>query len=762
MLRLNLSILNKISIIVLVPFLLILYFSILDINEKLQVLDEVNDIEQLSLLSVKLSSLIHETQKERGATGVYMGGDGIGFKTELDKQRKLTDLKRANFDYFVNNFNSELFGSEFKLSYDSMLTHLGKLDEHRIHVDNLGTTDQEGIDYYTQLNAKMLDVIGHISKLSTNAHVSTLIASYVNFLKAKEKAGIERAVGSVFFAADKFSKGQLEYYNSLIVSQDTFFSVFATFATNEHYDLFLKKMSEQVVTDVQKMRDTATKSETEDELLSDLWIQMGYGGAIYNFKNYILRGEQKYIDKFNSEYKETIKIINELNSLETSNNYKKTRLKIVRETFDAYDNNLKVAMVMKEEGATISEIDFLVKIDDAPALSALNGLIEFENFNLDATLWFRLMTEKINLLKDVEDKIASDLQFSVRDIREKAVMSLYFSIALIFLIVFIGFLTFYLSRSITRPILKLKEDAQLIGKGKFGIKIDTSASDEIGDLAKSFKGMKEDLQTSSDKLLKAHKLLEYEKKSVEEKVVRRTKELTDAKSEIEKILKQKIEFINQLSHDLRTPLVPIMSLLPIAIKNIKNKSIKKDIEISLRNAKYLKGLVTETLSLARLDSGTVEFYYSKTNIKKLIDDILIDNKTIFINAKIQATSKIKNNVYVLCDALRIREVIQNLHSNAIKFMPDGGKLRIDCKKRVDDVIIFIKDTGLGVNKSDIDKIFNEFYKSDKSRHNMTNLGLGLAICQRIIEKHNGKIWAESKGSGKGTTISFTLPLYQKA
>jgi len=120
-------------------------------------------------------------------------------------------------------------------------------------------------------------------------------------------------------------------------------------------------------------------------------------------------------------------------------------------------------------------------------------------------------------------------------------------------------------------------------------------------------------------------------------------------------------------------------------------------------------------------------------------------------------NKIKDNLVVKADKLRLEELFDNLMVNAVKYSPKGGIITIDAKEDRDFVRISIKDTGIGMNEDQLNHIFKEFYKTDQSRHDFDSSGLGLPICKSIVEKHGGKIWAESSGLGKGTKMEFTIP-----
>ena len=119
-------------------------------------------------------------------------------------------------------------------------------------------------------------------------------------------------------------------------------------------------------------------------------------------------------------------------------------------------------------------------------------------------------------------------------------------------------------------------------------------------------------------------------------------------------------------------------------------------------------------------------------------------------------NKISEKMVIQADRIYFEELITNLLTNTIKYTPYGGTVILNAKKRKDSVTISIKDSGIGMTREQIHLMFDEFYKADESRHELNSSGLGLSICKKIVERHGGKIWAESPGLGKGTTIHFTL------
>jgi len=241
-------------------------------------------------------------------------------------------------------------------------------------------------------------------------------------------------------------------------------------------------------------------------------------------------------------------------------------------------------------------------------------------------------------------------------------------------------------------------------------------------------------------------------KNLEEKVQDKTKE-------IKHLLNQKDEFITQLSHDLKTPLTPLMVLLPMLKEKTKTQKDKEAFEVVIRNVFFMKDLVKKTIDLAKLNSDKINFSLESLNITEEIKIVIKNNQILFKQNHIKIINKIKNPIKVRADKLRLVEIINNLITNAIKYTPhDGGKIIIDAVENENMVTISIKDTGIGMNPKQQKQIFDEFFKADHSRHNLDSSGLGLTITKKIVEKLGGQIWVKSKGKGKGSTFYFTLPM----
>jgi len=251
----------------------------------------------------------------------------------------------------------------------------------------------------------------------------------------------------------------------------------------------------------------------------------------------------------------------------------------------------------------------------------------------------------------------------------------------------------------------------------------------------------------------AEKKLHQLNVSLEQKVQERT-------AEIEKLLKQKDEFIGQLGHDLKTPLSPINALLPLVRKKENNEQSIKYLDLAIKNVNYMKNLIEKTLKLALINSTSFKLDIEDTNAYEIIDRV-IQNRNHCLkeyNKDIKIENLIEKNIVIEADKLRFEELVDNIISNACKYSPHGGKVTIKAEREENKIRFSVKDEGQGMIKEQIEKIFDEFYKVDESRHDFHSTGLGLSICKRIVEKHGGNIWVESPGIDKGSIFYFTFIL----
>jgi len=240
---------------------------------------------------------------------------------------------------------------------------------------------------------------------------------------------------------------------------------------------------------------------------------------------------------------------------------------------------------------------------------------------------------------------------------------------------------------------------------------------------------------------------------LEERVDQRTEE-------IKQLLEQKDAFVNQLSHDLKTPLTPLVALLPMVAERTEDVESKKMLDLIMNNVDYMRNLTERTLQLAQLNSPEVSLRVEKVDLASEIRNTIESLSSVFKENGIEIVNNTTTPLDIEADRMLIKELIHNLVSNTIKYTNGDGVVTFESFLKDDNVEISIKDTGIGMTIEQQKRIFEEFYKADDSRSDRSSTGLGLTICKRIVENHGGSIRAESQGSGHGTSVHFTLPIRQ--
>jgi signal transduction histidine kinase len=240
-----------------------------------------------------------------------------------------------------------------------------------------------------------------------------------------------------------------------------------------------------------------------------------------------------------------------------------------------------------------------------------------------------------------------------------------------------------------------------------------------------------------------------------------------SKEELEKVSKAlkrteqvKSTFTNIAAHELQTPLVPIIGYAQLLIdKKLPPQKVKEYAEVIHQNARREKDLVRDLLDISKLEAGEMKFEMEDVNITSILHQAVTDLslEAQQKNIKLKCTLQ-KSLPPVHGDTQRLTQVITNLISNALKFT-EKGSITLTAKRGTDTIQVSVTDTGMGIKKEDIPKLFTKFVQTqDYTTRKTRGTGLGLAICKEIVQAHKGKLWVESKGVGKGATFRFTLPV----
>ena len=314
---------------------------------------------------------------------------------------------------------------------------------------------------------------------------------------------------------------------------------------------------------------------------------------------------------------------------------------------------------------------------------------------------------------------------SVKDLTGTYREFYYLIIAFIVLVIIVAW--FLLKNWLTDPIRELTQAADDISKGDLSRRININTGGiEIDELAANMNQM-------------AMKLDED---------FRRIKRMEKVRS----------EFLGNVTHELKTPISSISGYIETLLEGaIKDENVNLGfLERSLENVQRLEDLVTDLVEISRIETGELRMNFEYFNIHDLLNDLFKDahQRNSNKNLKIQLEVPDKK-LFIYGDKSRLDQVIANLLSNAMRYT-DQGQIRIKVMRRDNELIFSIRDTGIGISRKALSRIFERFYRTDKARDRRKGgTGLGLAISKHIIEAHGSHIYVDSL-KGKGSTFSFGI------
>jgi signal transduction histidine kinase len=268
-----------------------------------------------------------------------------------------------------------------------------------------------------------------------------------------------------------------------------------------------------------------------------------------------------------------------------------------------------------------------------------------------------------------------------------------------------------------------------LASGDFAKRVDVPNRDELGELAAS-------LNRTSAELGRLYK-------------------------QVETANQHKSEFLANMSHELRTPLNAIIGFSEVLSERMFGELNEKQAEYIgdiLQSGQHLLSLINDILDLSKIEAGRMELEFSDFDLPSTIEQTVMLVRERAVRRGITLGRAIDERLgSIRADERKVKQVLLNLLSNALKFTPEGGK--IDVRAAVNDGVaeISVTDTGVGISPEDQEAVFEEFRQVGSASKKVEGTGLGLAISRRFIALHGGKIWVTSQ-VGTGSTFAFTLPL----
>lgn len=250
---------------------------------------------------------------------------------------------------------------------------------------------------------------------------------------------------------------------------------------------------------------------------------------------------------------------------------------------------------------------------------------------------------------------------------------------------------------------------------------------------------------------------------VREKIEKLATDLESANERLQELDRQKSEFVSLASHQLRGPLTAIKGYASMLLEgdfgNLTGE-IKDSIEKIFKSTQDLVVLVGDYLDVSRIEQGRMQYDFTTFNIKELVENVVNELKPSIEMAKLSIQFDYESagvNYLINGDKGKIKQVIGNVIDNSIKYTPHGGIHVWITHKDMNKVLISISDTGVGIRKEVLPRLFEKFTRApDASKTNIMGTGLGLYVAKKMIEAHHGRIWADSAGQDKGSTFFIEL------
>ena len=239
------------------------------------------------------------------------------------------------------------------------------------------------------------------------------------------------------------------------------------------------------------------------------------------------------------------------------------------------------------------------------------------------------------------------------------------------------------------------------------------------------------------------------------------REIADKSAQLEAASRHKSEFLANMSHELRTPLNAIIGFSEILTEKMFGDVNEKQTEYLqdiLESGRHLLSLINDILDLSKIEAGRMELALTDFDLPSAIENALILVRERASRRGITLGRTIDERLEMIrADERKVKQVLLNLLSNALKFTPEGGRVDVSARLHDDSAEISVTDTGVGIAPEDQEAVFEEFRQVGTAARKVEGTGLGLALVRKIIELHGGRIWVRSQ-VGVGSTFTFTLPL----
>lgn len=490
----NLSIRQRLLIILTAPFFGVLFFSSQMILDSRQTYLKTTHFDSYFKVMNASYDLIHELQKERGLSAIYLGKTNEESKKNLQLQQKSTDEKLGDYLGLTLKSKIKVFPEKLIQSMVSAKEDLDLIKTTRHKILNTSMQTLDAIKYYSQSNMKLLDYGKLISRYALTSKIGRNLFS-INFIhQAKEKSGVIRAKIAGGLAKKYFSFSLMEETIQLLNIEDTNIQYFRNSLQGQTRRDFETRLDSDSFKLVRNVANRIQDRQNRIQYANDISGTVGYGGVIHLFKNYVLRKTDKYKLRFMDKLSHLKEIIKEYRSKDAVEENELVALSKIEGVFKKYEEAIFELEKLFEGDISIQEADKRIKINDSPAIEGIKTLFNI-SFDINPMEWFKHSTSRINSLNEFSKEVVQSVQVDVtRSIAKSYKSILRLSISIAIFILFCMYLAWANSKIITSSLESILDMIGKFNQGDLDHRVQFQLNNEITTVGNALNSLLDTLQ----------------------------------------------------------------------------------------------------------------------------------------------------------------------------------------------------------------------------------------------------------------------------
>jgi methyl-accepting chemotaxis protein len=435
------------------------------------------------VLYKEISQIVRQFQRERMNNTLYMITETQGSISTLKNSYQESDRQISAMQTLFKEIQEDRL-QQILIGITTELTQLAsirsRVESHQLALDEM-------VSYYSALNQRYISILTLLSQRTKDSEVAKRLTAYENFIQLKELASLEQLTGYHALAHDTFKGEESVTFNKLISQQATFATKFHHYGTDAAKKLYQKTTADSSFNTINTIRTTMLNSSNKRAIVSKMKALVGYGGFIHNFKNYVIRGMDKYEVKVNKQYQQLLALIKQYQSTGRITKSEQAFLDAIHAVFTKYYNGLPHVVEANAKQQTVKQLDKIVKVSDGPAIKALKAL-DSSFFTEDKSVWKTHTDSKINALDKVDIYLLEDLIAYLDAQLSSTLTSMYFFIAATVIgIIVVTLLAFFLIKNINTSLSLLNSAiVDLTHSHDSSARISIHSKDEIGQISQNF------------------------------------------------------------------------------------------------------------------------------------------------------------------------------------------------------------------------------------------------------------------------------------